>query len=293
LQGTDRGVALEYLVDLANQTRADAWFNIPHLATDDYVRNFAERVRDRLDPDLRVYVEYSNEVWNAGFEQYDHAESMGAAAGLGDGRDAADRHYCRRSVEIFHIFEDAFDATGRQGLLRVIASQNSPYWALRMMDWVDPETGRRAVEEADYWAVAPYFCGEPSANPASVADLLDDCQADIPDTMASAREIGDAARGYGVPLIAYEGGQHIRNDDAGPAAQTIYDQANDDPRMGELYSMYLNQWRADGGQMFALFSLVSGQSVYGRWGILLAQDDFDYPKYTAAMDFITENPAWW
>jgi len=293
LQGTDKGVALEYLIELANQTQANPWFCIPHLATDDYVQKAAELIRDRLDAALDVYLEYSNEVWNSGFEQYHHAESMGESAGLGSERDAADRYYCRRSVEIFTIFEEAFKETGRQGLRRVIASQNSPYWATRMMDWVDPETGRRAIEQADYWAVAPYFCGNPSIDSSTVSSLLDDCQADIAETLSSAKTIGDAARAYGVPLISYEGGQHIRNDSASAAVQTIYNQANDDPRMGQLYTMYLDQWRDDGGQMFTLFSLISGQSIYGRWGILLIQDDFDYPKYNAAMDFITDNPVWW
>ena len=112
--------------------------------------------------------------------------------------------------------------------------------------------------------------------------------------LASATEIANAARSFGVPVIAYEGGQHIRNDGASSDVQTLYDLANDAPRMGELYTRYLDRWRADvGGQMFALFSLVSGQSVYGRWGILEAQDDTDYPKYQAAMDFITDNPVWW
>lgn len=293
LQGTEKGVALEYLIELANQTRANPWFTIAHLATDNYVQNAAELIRDQLDEGLEVYVEYSNEVWNSGFEQYHHAVSMGESAGLGSDRDAADRYYCRRSVEIFTIFENAFNATGRQGLRRVIASQNSPYWATRMMDWVDPATGQRAIEHADYWAVAPYFCGSPSADPGTVNNLLDDCEADISDTLSNAKTIGDAARVYGVPLISYEGGQHIRNDGASDAVQTIYNLANDDPRMGQLYTMYLNQWRDDGGQMFTLFSLISGQSIYGRWGILLVQDEFNYPKYSSAMDFITNNPVWW
>ena len=295
LQGTSKGVALEYLIALANKAGANPWFNIPHLATDDYVEHFAAMVRDRLDEDLKVYVEYSNEVWNGGFGQYDYARSQGETAGLGTGRDAADRYYCRRSVEIFHIFESVFAQTGRQGLVKVIASQNSPWWATRMMDWVDPQTGQRAIEQADYWAVAPYFCGNPPADAGLTVDgLLDICETSIDTTLNSAKEIGDAAQAYGVPLISYEGGQHIRNDSASDAIQTVYNLANDDPRMGTLYTQYLNQWRNDvGGQMFTLFSLISGQGTTGRWGILKAQDDFDYPKYQAAMDFIADNPRWW
>lgn len=294
LQGSGDGVALEYLIALANKASANPWFNIPHMATDDYVEHFAAMVRDQLDPDLKVYVEYSNEVWNGGFEQYDYARIQGETAGLGTDRDAADRYYCRRSVEIFNIFETVFAETGREGLVKIIASQNSPWWATRMMDWVDPQTGERAIEQADYWAVAPYFCGSPPSDPGSVEALLDICEASIDDTLGNALEIGNAARSYGVELIAYEGGQHIRNDSADAAAQEIYNQANDDPRMGGLYTQYLNQWKNDvDGQLFAVFSLISGQSVYGRWGILIAQDELDYPKYQAAMDFITDNPVWW
>jgi len=128
-------------------------------------------------------------------------------------------------------FHDAYPPTGREGLVRVIASQKS------------------------------------------VDALLDVCEADIVDTLAAAKGIGDGARGYGVPLIAYEAAQHIRDDRANAAAQTIYNEANDAPRMGDLHTAYLNQWRADGGQMVALFSLISGQSVYGRWALLVAQPE--------------------
>jgi hypothetical protein len=40
---------------------------MPHLADDDYHRQFASYVRDSLRPDVKVYVEWSNEVWHTGF----------------------------------------------------------------------------------------------------------------------------------------------------------------------------------------------------------------------------------
>ena len=52
---------------LANAVHKDVWVNVPVRATDDYVRNLAAMLRDRLAPDLNVYVEYSNEVWNNQF----------------------------------------------------------------------------------------------------------------------------------------------------------------------------------------------------------------------------------
>jgi hypothetical protein len=68
-QGLSNGVAIEYSVELCNILKCDAWFCIPHKADDDYIRHFAELVRDTLDPALKIYVEYSNEIWNWGFGQ--------------------------------------------------------------------------------------------------------------------------------------------------------------------------------------------------------------------------------
>jgi hypothetical protein len=62
-------VAWEYVIQLSNETKKDPWICIPHLATDDYVVQLARLFKARLDPDLRVYVEYSNEIWNGSFGQ--------------------------------------------------------------------------------------------------------------------------------------------------------------------------------------------------------------------------------
>jgi hypothetical protein len=60
-----KGVALEYMVALANEIDADVWLNMPYKADDDFVRRFATFVRDNLEPQRRAYVEWSNEIWNS------------------------------------------------------------------------------------------------------------------------------------------------------------------------------------------------------------------------------------
>lgn len=42
------GVAPEYLIELSNEIDTNPWFNMPHRADDDFVRNFATMVRDTL-----------------------------------------------------------------------------------------------------------------------------------------------------------------------------------------------------------------------------------------------------
>ena len=51
---------------LCNEIGADGWFNMPILATDDYVAQFATLAHSMLNNNLKAYVEYGNEIWNNG-----------------------------------------------------------------------------------------------------------------------------------------------------------------------------------------------------------------------------------
>ena len=64
-QASSLGVAYEYMIMLANELRADLWINVPHLANDEYLSSLGELLRDNLEPELKVYLEYSNELYGA------------------------------------------------------------------------------------------------------------------------------------------------------------------------------------------------------------------------------------
>lgn len=64
-----RGMPVDVMVALANKTGTDPYFTLPHLATDEYIREFATYIRDNLNPGLVAYVAYSNELWNFQFGQ--------------------------------------------------------------------------------------------------------------------------------------------------------------------------------------------------------------------------------
>ena len=116
-----KGIAWEYAIDLANAVHKDVWVNIPIGATDDYVRNLAAMLRDRLAPDLNIYVEYSNEVWNTAFSQYqtnlDLAKAEVAAnpssesglEGATSPDTRANRRYARRAKQISDLFRAELD----------------------------------------------------------------------------------------------------------------------------------------------------------------------------------------
>src|SRR6185436_13606216 len=62
------GVPLEEIVALANRVSRNVWVNIPQGASDDYVKQFATFLRDRLHAGAVIHFEYGNELWNFGFE---------------------------------------------------------------------------------------------------------------------------------------------------------------------------------------------------------------------------------
>ncbi len=114
------GVPIEVMVALANELKADAWFTLPHLASDDLVRRYAQIAHDQLDPDLHAQVEYSNEVWNWQFAQARWAEAQGIARW---GQDKTwVQFYGLRAAQVMGIWSDVFkDAPSR--LTRIVAVQ--------------------------------------------------------------------------------------------------------------------------------------------------------------------------
>src|SRR5262249_24966955 len=135
--------------------------------------------RERLNPTLKVYVEYSNEVWNFSFPQARHATDEGKRLALGEPENL--RSYSQRSVEIFRIWEEEFKNAEPGRLVRVLSAQfANPWTSEQILSWKD------ASKHADALAVAPYFgnqFGEPARASTTaemtVDQLLDAVQKEI------------------------------------------------------------------------------------------------------------------
>jgi hypothetical protein len=285
-----KGVPVEVMVDLANRAGADPWFCIPHLADDDYVRQFARLVKATLDPKRKAYLEHSNEVWNGQFAQARHAGDRGLALKLSENRYQAQLYYhSRRSVEIFRLWEEVFGGTGR--LVRVLAAQaGNPWTGLQVVTFED------AYRHADALAVAPYFgneLGDPATADATaalpLAEVLARCRQSIERNAGAVAENAKHARERGLDLIAYEAGQHLVGHGGAENNEELtklLHAANRDPRMEELYRLYLDTWAKNGGGLMAIFSSVSRPSKWGSWGLLEAedQDPKAAPKWRAVAE---------
>ena len=99
---------------------------MPHLANDEYVRNLAQLIYRQLDPGLRVWVEYSNEVWNGIFTQFHYARDV--LAPQYGGNISPMYAYGRRAAKVFSIFED--ENSDQETLVKVVAGQSANAWQL-------------------------------------------------------------------------------------------------------------------------------------------------------------------
>ncbi|MGB3615539.1 MAG: hypothetical protein WBA10_17225 [Elainellaceae cyanobacterium] len=315
-----QGVPVEVMVELANETGIDPWFTLPHKATDDYVRNFAEYVKENLDPGLKVHVEFSNEVWNGQFEQARYAKEQGNQAfSTGSDSEKRQKWFGQRTGEITQIWDDVFGADKGRVIGVLGAQAANPNTAEKSLEALQA-TGKSYQELGiDAIAIAPYFggyIGSPKYQ-SQVQSWTRDADGGMgklfkeitqggvldggpeggaiqlaKDWMDNYATLADKA---GLDLVAYEGGQHLVGHSGvenNSAITNLFIKANRDPRIGEAYKEYFDTWQAvsDGGT-FANYSDIYKAGKYGSWGIRESLYQDSSPKFNAVQDILQTTGA--
>ena len=294
------GVPLEHLIDLANRLNTDAWFCMPGRADDDYVRKTAEMVQEKLNPNLKAYVEYSNEVWNSMFSQTHENTEKAKTLGIGPPERPWEGNgmlYTQRTLEIGAIWHDVFDDDSR--VVRVLAWQANAWWIENILF-----AYQESFNQVDAVAIAPYInlaaFAEADGHDGPTAeeisqwseeDLLDyvttNCLAVATHEIQSLAEVTHAKN---LKLLAYEGGQHfvgVQNGVNNNDLTTLLTSVNKNPRMQALYETYFNTWTEAGGNLFCYYVSTGRWSKWGGWGVL---DRYDAdpalsPKYLALIEW--------
>ncbi len=289
-QAGKHGVAIEYMIELCNELKADPWFCIPHEADDEYIRRHAELVKDRLHKDAKVYIEYSNEVWNSQFSQHKYIR------GRGDGETYSPAFFdawAERCRNVFEIWSEVFgdEADGRLVRVAAVHLQN-PWVAEQMLPRLEGKFD--AVSPAGYFGVTHKQTQKFHAG-TSVDRLLDLCEENIrQDNRDWYQRHGDLTQrwtkklGRPIRMIAYEAGQHLTahgNDKL--AYYDILLEAQTHPRIYGLYLLNMRLFEQAGGELFVAFNDVSRPGKHGSWGHLARQDEpiSDAPKYRALLDY--------
>lgn len=300
---TRNGVPLEWMIDLCNRQGINPWFNMPWGADENYIRQFAKMTREKLDPTLHVYIELSNEVWNSGFPQTRAAQEKAKELGIPPLErpwEGGAKFYARRSVEMFKIWEQEFG--GKERLVRVLAWQAAnPWWSENIvLPFEDAYKNADALAIAPYFGAMPYPKGNPSSDEMatwSVEKILDHTeQTSLPEAVKYMEQGKKIADKFGLRLVCYEGGQHLVGTGGGENNEELtkkFHAVNRHPRMGELYSKYLDGWnQIGGGDLMCLYNSVGTWSKWGSWGLAenYLQTPNDAPKLRATLDWLAKNP---
>ena len=271
-QPQNEPVAFEWQIDLCNRTKKDYWLNIPHESSPEYWTKLATLVRDQLDPSLRVYLEWSNEVWNGGFPQQAYAAGKATSLGL-PGSDHAAAYYVYVSVRAYEAFEAVF-GKGNPRLVKVLAGQagwTGPCEA-QMTALSDPKINPKGTKP-DVYAIAPYFGGTSiSALRASLTEITNWTKNHV-----------TCVKAAGLPLISYEGGQ-----DSFAAGGAGCEALQTDPAMHDLYMTYLDDLKGAGlsGPFMQYTHTGSCWGLKKKTGDALSAS----PKYKGVIDWIAAHP---
>jgi len=296
--GVGVGAAWEYVVLLANQAGKDVWINVPHRASDAYVTKLARLLRygsdgvnpygspqpspawPALAPGLKVYVEWSNELWNGGFsqsawlgQQADAAIAAGDADLLHDGNTD---HYAvmfrlvgRRSMQISNLFRGVFgDAEMMTRVRPVLPGQIANAGTIsEPLEYLAARHGGAAgylyaVTGAPYVTVKDDDAGTRAGLTvdAIFAEMTSYAEVSVHGWMRSYARL---ARRHGLAMLAYEGGQHLYGTGSTKAKLA----AQLDPRMKAVLLQNYANWYASGGELFMHYNLCSGWGRHGAWGL--------------------------
>ncbi|MCC6460167.1 MAG: PKD domain-containing protein [Saprospiraceae bacterium] len=280
------GVPYELMIQLANQTQKDVWICVPHAADSAYVAQMAALFRDQLNPGLRIYLEYSNEVWNWIFAQA-HYNTATAPSNLNYGRAMA-----AKAGRTFRIWHEVFGAQ-KTRVKRVLGLQAGfNYLNEQILSQLSPEDWDLG-SPTSYIGLNHEATGQPVLNAASTPqDILANARHNWHTFIPALRQDYNNIKLFGKPIVNYEGGQHFVGNVFGigyPYQQAMYD-AQYAPEIYALYDDMLDTIRNWGSRLFGNFSLASPQeSIYGSWGVL---NDIDVappffstaPKYQALLD---------
>ncbi len=218
------GVPLELVVDLSNRTNRPLWLNVHYRADNDYIRQMALLIRDNLNPNLKIALEYANEACWGGFPAQKFI--LGCF------------NYGSRSRFIHDTFVEIL---GEARVVRLLAGQACCTWPgeQAFLGYGDPDL-------VEAYAIAPYMCGslrygQPPyfETPPTVDQIIASCDVDKIVDLTIERCGHFRERYPGVECWAYESGQHIvgrypftpdKPDWTGPMRE-----AQSDPRMAAIH----------------------------------------------------------
>lgn len=301
------GVSLEKQVLLCNTLGANPWFNLPHRATDQYITNWAQYVKEKLRPDVKVYIEIGNECWGSGDAHVcgNYAQKMGYAENMTlkanqsyyskelVGRICYHAKTGKRILEIVkQVFGSSYNRDRIQLVLNTQAAWSGPLEIFFLCQG-------NYYESFDIISIAPYMSYSMKKADGSLVSIDEFFNTTvhnaINESLALVKKIYSFVNSNSpsLKLALYE---------AGPDFSSLFDQSNTaltemsiavhrDQRMYQALRYYIsNLTKTDGIKLSAYvhYASITTFTKYGCWGLTESSDSNlkQSPKYIAYIDHI-------
>ena len=292
----DQGVPYAVAMKLVKEANVPiAWLTIPHQVTAETLAEIARQVYAEWQPGIEVYVEFSNEVWNSGFQQTGYAITQGSIMYPSlDGLNAQSTWLAQKSIEVKQAFALAFGADA--GAIKLVVAghiQTNSYVDTSNLDFCY-ENCRIAnsyndiANQIDLYAIAPYLAGS-LQGPTYAADndvvnwtdeqFYNHLNADSDSTVTTDLEsiISQLADNKSrletltgrtdVELSVYEFGQHMSSaHNPYTALDARYGEFQSTAEMGTLYHDLIQAMITAGVASAAQFNLHYEHTVGYYWG---------------------------
>lgn len=291
------GMNYEYMAELCNAVDADCYICIPPLATKDFAIQMIRLVRKTLNSKLKLYVEWSNELWNLMFPQ------SGATAILADNANINfpyHKYWFNKgdvNAPVNNLLSLTWQAERMKEIMpsiwaefgnsveSVFAFQTNNTWnaneVLRMKDYANFFT---------YISCNAYFghnenCPWGSDLTTWRTYLFNKIQ----ELGEQLRSVKAFANSLGKKVIAYEGGQHIIGTDT--AKVNEWNSVQRTYVISDAYKYLMNLWvEIFGSESPMIHYYNTGRwGSFGTWGAQENLLDLNSPKFCAIVEAAT---AW-
>ena len=255
------GLAIEWQIDLCNRGNVNCWFNIPIKADDDYMTQMATMIKAKLRPELKAYIELSNEVWNGQFSQFAIANNAGAAVKV----PGSNIYYqgiaweMYRALQMYQLFQNVFgqDAMGTRVIRVFSTSGNMDLHKQALANVYKNPQWNTSNQRIDLLASAPYPGG---GHDGASSNALNEFKSDV-DRMIKGepvKNLEDDSKAYGIPMIGcYElGAGYYNNADA----------FSKNPQSYDAYKYMLDQLAQHLNGPCNIYTLYGTWKTGGAWG---------------------------
>jgi len=329
IQHGTTGVPYEVMVQLCNELNTDLYVNVPARANDAYITNLANLIKygsDGVNPytythtspvwpplnsNLKIYVEYGNEVWNNIFQSYTYVTDIGQIE-LNNGPTNYPTDYdnvASPSAGLLALRFTAYRASQMSLLFRAVFGDSAmPFtatnprvrplfesqeagpgtWLSPALRYLDAFYGSTNAFNTTVHPVAYFFYGGGGAAYYAINGVTATSSSDplVVFSPGKGNYVGPTWRGgiyadslwagnFGLKRTAYEGGMGLNNPtQTGSWTSTTEWIINNNSAMVDVEQEFHDAWTQGGGELLNYYT----HGADSRWGFAQEYNDSTAPK---------------